>query len=228
LALYLLGLIATIGSIHKMDATVKVWCLSLAIFVVMCLTSKLNLGIRYLSVAYPLAVMTSVDALARRQRIATLILLPLLICQGFSAAQAWPADHLSYFNSFAGGPASGDRYLADSNLDWGQDLPRLAEMQKLRGETPIILAYFGENVDPASYGVVATPWDAPTLDPDATAVAISVSLLRGIEVGPEAFSAFRNLAPDANAGYSIRIYSLKRSDVREALASSRRSIGRSP
>jgi len=33
---------------------------------------------------------------------------------------------LSYFNEWAGGPPRGWKYLADSNIDWGQNLPELA------------------------------------------------------------------------------------------------------
>ena len=40
--------------------------------------------------------------------------------------------HLAYFNEIAGGPANGWRLLVDSNLDWGQDLERLAAW--MRGE----------------------------------------------------------------------------------------------
>ena len=35
--------------------------------------------------------------------------------------------YISYFNETIGGSINGYKYVADSNLDWGQDLKRLAE-----------------------------------------------------------------------------------------------------
>lgn len=69
------------------------------------------------------------------------------------AANLWIHPHyLSYFNELIGGPANGHKYLADSNIDWGQDLKRLAEYAQERPQEPIQLAYFG-SADPAAYGV---------------------------------------------------------------------------
>ena len=34
-------------------------------------------------------------------------------------------NYLAYFNQLAGGPSQGYKHLADSSLDWGQDLPAL-------------------------------------------------------------------------------------------------------
>ena len=38
--------------------------------------------------------------------------------------------YLTYFNQTVGGPSGGYRYVVDSNLDWGQDLRRLADWTK--------------------------------------------------------------------------------------------------
>src|SRR6185436_14377916 len=35
-----------------------------------------------------------------------------------------------FFNIASGGPSHGERYLIDSNLDWGQDMYRLAQWLK--------------------------------------------------------------------------------------------------
>lgn len=60
-------------------------------------------------------------------------------------------NYLSYFNEFAGGPYNGWRFLADSNLDWGQDLKRLARYARLHPDEKIKLAYFG-SAKPDKYG----------------------------------------------------------------------------
>ncbi len=51
--------------------------------------------------------------------------------------------YLTYFNQFAGGPAGGYRYVVDSNLDWGQDLKRLADWVDANNIQKISLDYFG-------------------------------------------------------------------------------------
>src|SRR6185369_10959616 len=56
-------------------------------------------------------------------------------------------DYLAYFNELAGGPSEGYRHLADSSLDWGQDLPALKQWldgERLqRGDGNVYLSYFG-------------------------------------------------------------------------------------
>jgi hypothetical protein len=60
------------------------------------------------------------------------------------AANLWIYPHyLSYFNELIGGPARGHLYLVDSNLDWGQDLLRLAKYAREHPAERVKLAYFG-------------------------------------------------------------------------------------
>ena len=42
-------------------------------------------------------------------------------------------DYLAYFNQLAGGPSEGYKHLADSSLDWGQDLPGTEAVARRRG-----------------------------------------------------------------------------------------------
>jgi hypothetical protein len=59
----------------------------------------------------------------------------------------------TFFNVLGGGSAyAGSRYLMDSNVDWGQDLPEAARWVRARGWTKVNLAYFGMS-DPRSYGI---------------------------------------------------------------------------
>ena len=76
---------------------------------------------------------------------------PLSVAVG--AALAWlvagtllAAPHwIGYFNEAAGGWRNGHRYLADSNLDWGQDLLRLrARLVRESATTPVWLAQAGD------------------------------------------------------------------------------------
>ena len=60
--------------------------------------------------------------------------------------------HLAYFNAFAGGPLNGDRWLLDSNYDWGQAHRALRRYMTEQGVPMIYCAYTG-NSDPWYYGV---------------------------------------------------------------------------
>jgi hypothetical protein len=66
----------------------------------------------------------------------------------------------AYFNQLAGGPSQGYLHLADSSLDWGQDLPALKQWLDRdglqRGGGNVYLSYFG-TARPEYYGIQATP-----------------------------------------------------------------------
>jgi hypothetical protein len=70
-------------------------------------------------------------------------------------------DYLAYFNEVAGGPSEGYKHLADSSLDWGQDLPALKQWLDKEGlqqssASSVYLSYFG-TARPEYYGIQATP-----------------------------------------------------------------------
>ena len=70
-------------------------------------------------------------------------------------------NYLAYFNQLAGGPSQGYKHLADSSLDWGQDLPALKrwldrEGLQQPGAGGVYLSYFG-TARPEYYGIQSTP-----------------------------------------------------------------------
>jgi 4-amino-4-deoxy-L-arabinose transferase-like glycosyltransferase len=69
-------------------------------------------------------------------------------------------NYLAYFNQLAGGPSQGYKHLADSSLDWGQDLPGLKQWLDSHGLQPpastrVYVSYFGTG-RPEYYGIEAT------------------------------------------------------------------------
>jgi len=131
------------------------WFLALPvlIYVGVSMAANLNIGQRHLLPVYPLlfVALGSLPARLARRRAAGAILALLLIFHAATFAAASPR-YLSYFNRLAGGSQRGARYLLDSNLDWGQDLRRLAQWSKAAGSPELFLAYFG-TADPAAYGL---------------------------------------------------------------------------
>ena len=96
-------------------------------------------------------------------RVFSVVLGALLLWQAVSVVRVHPS-YLAYFNEIAGGPDGGWQTVTDSNLDWGQDLKRLAQFVESRGIQEIHLDYFGTG-DPVYYlknkYIKLTSCDAP-------------------------------------------------------------------
>jgi len=221
-ALLLIG--ATVISLRNLTGFRRLAALLLPGFVyfLSTLVSPLNIGYRFFIPVLPyLYVLTG--------RLATLAkshgrfwLAGVLAWSAVVAARIHP-HYLAYFNELAGGPDNGWRYLVDSNLDWGQDLPTLRDVVEQHRLGRIKLSYFG-TAHPSYYVPDFEPLPAwnPTPEqgnpltrayyPHAPApgvYAISATHLQGVVLGPEkwdTFAWFRDKLPFAKAGYSIFLY----------------------
>jgi 4-amino-4-deoxy-L-arabinose transferase-like glycosyltransferase len=207
------------------EPTRRLWLGSVAVLLGLGIASALNIGHRYMLPIYPLVVLLAADRLgevaARRPARATALGVLLLAWQAVSAVGIAP-HYLSYFNGVRGGPSQGYRYLVDSSLDWGQDLPSLRRELEARGYRKVALCYFG-TAKPSVYGLRAMDWMAPE-DPVAAGcdwLAISATALQGAYSGSSELSDRFGGLPSARAGYSIFLYDLKDPRVRAALGAGR-------
>ncbi len=204
----------------RRDGAALVLVLPAAIYLAAASQSDLQLGVRLVMPARPFA--TLLTGFAIRQAIETrrgqAALVVLLAWLAGASAFIYPQG-LAYFNEWAGGPAEGWKYLVDSNLDWGQNMPDLARWVRENRVRKLTLYYFGYDklhryglqdiVEPA-----APPWSAQLvsstrLDPKPGLYAISATLLPGHFFPQEYrdyFQYFRSRTPDARAGYGIFIY----------------------
>ena len=96
--------------------------------------------------------------------------------------RAHPSE-LAFFNEFVGGSRNGHLWLADSNLDWGQDLDRLARWARERPEGTITLAAFGPGLLPPGFDARPLVGDGPAgelapLEPGT--YAVSATVLAGV------------------------------------------------
>jgi 4-amino-4-deoxy-L-arabinose transferase-like glycosyltransferase len=110
------------------DRTSAIWSL-LAIYGAAALFTNLNIGQRHLLPIYPpLFILGGAAAwwLTRRRLWPRAMVAALLVLQAAVVASIHP-HYLAYFNEIAGGPSRGYLHLSDSNVDWGQDLPSLAQ-----------------------------------------------------------------------------------------------------
>jgi hypothetical protein len=137
---------------------------------------------------------------------------------------AWP-NYIAYFNFASRIAYDPIDMLADSNLDWGQDLPLLKKWQDQHPGVPLAFgpwmavngksgSYFG-SIDPRFYGIKADPfWVGPPSTPEnpkdllqTHVVAISATFLQGVYGGP--FTKFRSIPPTEVLGGTIYIYDLR-------------------
>jgi hypothetical protein len=192
----------------------------IAVYAGVAMLSALNIGLRHILPIYPFVILVAAagaeSLIERFSARAPLAAAAVAIAASLELATTYPHT-LAFFNAFAGGPHNGFRYLADSNVDWGQDLKPLATWMRAKGVTKINLGYFG-TADPAYYGIDARHiWG--TTEPSAGSnigppelpgyVALSVTLLDGVPFQEGARDFYRQLRerePAANIGGSIRVY----------------------
>ncbi len=129
----------------------------LALFIVywaFSLTSHLNIGHRHILPTYPvLFILAGLLAREAAHRFVRIGAVGLALLAMTTAWCSYP-NYLAYFNPLVGGSSQGYRYLVDSSLDWGQELPSLARWlrENRHSNEPIYLSYFG-NGDPAYEGI---------------------------------------------------------------------------
>ncbi len=185
--------------------------------------SNSHLGFRHVLPALPFFILGGGFALARwsRRRTPRLAIALSLAWLAASSLHVYPHG-ISYFNEWIGGPTQGWKYLADSNLDWGQDLPALGAYMEQHRVATIKTFIFGYDnpfhylkpgaMDPQTLPSPDNPALVRYFQPQPGTYAVSVNFLTGF-LFPQGYedylSYFRQRTPDAHAGYSILIYNVK-------------------
>ena len=131
-------LAALIFKIKKRSFEFLDFVLLIPIFVILgySMKSTLNIGLRHILPIYPFLIFWAASLFKTENinwlkklghckcvyiALGTILMLWLIIGTLFT----YPS-YLAYFNELVGGSKNGWKYLVDSNLDWGQDLKRLA------------------------------------------------------------------------------------------------------
>ncbi|MDP3791547.1 MAG: glycosyltransferase family 39 protein [Candidatus Omnitrophota bacterium] len=176
------------------------------IFLAVSSLSGLKLGLRHILPVYPFCFMIagrSVEFLKNKAAVIAMAL--LIVWYAFSAFTAWP-HYLGYFNEAVGGPANGYKYIRDSNVDWGQDLPSLSRYMEKNSVKEVVLEYFGQ-ADPAVYGVHYRKFTPDEFEvPGNNIYAISAQYLEHAKWAKEH-------KPTATAGHSIFIYDFTKKEA---------------
>jgi hypothetical protein len=196
-------------------------------YLIIGLFSDINLGYRHLLPMLPFLVVFAVGVVGTRMNADERGFKKYALRTTQYGLVLWLAlvtilqypHYIPFFNVFAGGADGGWRYLVDSNLDWGQDLPALSRYQAENDTGEIYLSYFGES-RPDYYGIEyqGLPSFPPRLmnpfagifyppQPAPGIYAISATNLQGVLFQDKALMGyFHDLEPFAKVGYSIFLY----------------------
>jgi hypothetical protein len=189
------------------------------------IAGNLNIGVRHLLPVFPFTILLvsalTVSWLKKPYlKVKYFALMILILWQAVSVVSIYP-HFIAYFNELVGGPSNGYKYVADSNLDWGQDLKRLKKWvddPPAGGEiNKIYVDYFGGSEPEYHLKEKYAPWwgtQDPNEFPRGNYLAISATFLQGgrgeaIPELPQPSGYYRwlnNYTPVTTIGYSIFVY----------------------
>ncbi len=199
--------------------------------------SILNIGVRHILPTFPfifLLVSQQIwlwienKPINKAELIQTLkysFLAILILWQAISVIKIYPS-FLAYFNESIGGAANGYKYVTDSNLDWGQDLKRLAVWVDENKIDKIYVEYFGGAISEYYLADKFLPWWGDRSPQDITSqggwLAVSATFLQGgrgrLASGFYNKSGYYNwlndYEPIATIGYSIFVYHIPPSSAK--------------
>lgn len=200
LALFLMTLLQAVLVARKEKGKLLLFVPCAVFLLFFSLICNSQLGLRLLLPAFPFAFVATgfLAPYLFRKALPRRLLLTGLLGWYLAASLFIHPHYLSYFNVLAGGPARGIDYLADSNLDWGQDLKGLKAYMDDQGWKQVRMLYYGPDgtKEPAYYGIDAAPANAAHVP-----WAVSATWL----YYPR-YSFFKEREPDGRIGYSILVY----------------------
>ena len=198
-----------------------------ALYLLISITGEINIGYRhilpvvpflYLSIAHLSGQQYRKSPPLQRNLWSRWLILLILGWQILGTVRIWPF-HLTYFNELAGGPQNGYRYLADSNVDWGQGLKALKTYLEKQSLENARLSHFAYFMQPQQiYGIEAAPLPpasgAPAIlprryNPEPGTYILSASSLRGLQgVDSEMYNWFWHREPDAVVANAMLVYTV--------------------
>ncbi|MDL4817558.1 phospholipid carrier-dependent glycosyltransferase [Actinomadura opuntiae] len=202
LALWLAGAAAMV-SVRRLRPAAPYVLAPTAVLLGAAMAGSRDLGVRYAIFVPILLAVAAGCAAAVRWRWAPVAAAGLVLFAAVSSVRTFPY-YLPYSNEAFGGPSKTHLRLHDSNVDWGQDLGRLAGRLRDRyaGE-PVWLAYKGSGV-PSHYGITAS--DPLAVPPDRVRGVLAVSDSWIAKADPRILALVRTSEPIGEVGHSITLY----------------------
>ncbi|MEU3982104.1 phospholipid carrier-dependent glycosyltransferase [Streptomyces sp. NPDC026672] len=202
LALWAAGAVAVVA-VRRLRPAAPYVLLPPALLLAVAMDGARDFGTRY-AVFVPLFLAVAAGCVpAVRRRWAVVATAALVLFTAVSSVRTFPY-YLPYSNEAFGGPAKTHLRLHDSNVDWGQDLGRLADRleSRHRGER-IWLVYKGSGV-PAYYGIHAS--DPRTVPVDRVHGLLVVSDSAAAKARGRLAELIDSSRPVDEVGHSITLY----------------------
>jgi Dolichyl-phosphate-mannose-protein mannosyltransferase len=178
------------------------------IILLVCMTSRINIGVRHILPIYPpLAVLGGYqaarlvrDGKRRWMRAAGLLLVAWVTVDSLVVHP----DYMAYFNSLAS--AHPENVLVETDLDWGQDLFRLAARLRALGVTRFTMQYYG--TAPVEIAELPPYHELPPTVPASGYVAISIRDLELEHAKNGSYGWLKRYQPLERVGRSIFLYAI--------------------
>ena len=152
-----------------------------------------QIGIRYYLIVFPFLYIFSGHLLKdfiKFNRTKKILFLGSIAYLAFSVLSYFP-NFLPYFNEFVWNRSQAYRYLADSNIDWGQNSDALGEYLSAHPE-----AVFAPD------------------EIQSDIIVLSVNQLTGVQGGPEKYKWLRdNFEPVETISYTYLVYEISEDDI---------------
>ncbi|SED03170.1 Dolichyl-phosphate-mannose-protein mannosyltransferase [Amycolatopsis tolypomycina] len=193
---------ATMVAVPRLRPAAPYVLVPAAVLLAAAMTGSRDLGVRYAIFVPMFLAIAAAGVVTLRRRWAHGLAVVLVALVAVSSLRTFPY-YLPYSNEAFGGPAGTHRQLHDSNVDWGQDLGRLADRlrQRYPGE-PVWLVYKGSGV-PSYYGIRAA--DPLAVPPESVRGLLVVSDSAMAKADGSLAALIRTSTPVDEVGHSITI-----------------------
>ena len=189
----------------------------IGVYLLIAILSRIQIGARHILPIYPFLFLTC-GILGKRGFPIKLgkLALVLLLLHPLNAILIYP-HYLAYFNGILL-PSRAYKWVADSNIDWGQDLKGLKKWMGKENVSSLYLSYFG-TANPSYYGISYRYLPSSTANlnryrynpiPEKREIlAISVSAYNGILFQDVYFYKWlHSYKPFSSIGYSILLFDI--------------------
>ncbi|RNF99044.1 phospholipid carrier-dependent glycosyltransferase [Streptomyces botrytidirepellens] len=202
LALWAIGAVAMVA-VPRMRPAAPYVLLPAAVLLAVAMNGARDLGVRYALFLPMFLAVAAAGVVTLRWRGALGVTAALVVCVAVSSLRTYPY-YLPYANEAFGGPARTHLLLHDSNVDWGQDLGRLADRlrERYRHER-VWLVYKGSGV-PSAYGIHAP--DPRRVPPDRVHGLLVVSDSSVAWARGRLAALIEHSRPVDEVGHSLTVY----------------------
>ncbi|MFI9384913.1 phospholipid carrier-dependent glycosyltransferase [Kutzneria sp. NPDC052558] len=202
LALWVAGA-AVMLSVPRLRIAAPYVLVPTVVLFVAAMTGSRDLGVRYVVFTPMFLAVAAAFVVILRVRWARVLAAAMVAFTAVSSLLTFPY-YLPYSNEAFGGPANTHLVLHDSNVDWGQDLGRLAaRLREDYAGQPVWLVYKGSGL-PSYYGIRAA--DPLAVPPDQVHGLLAVSDSAVAKDDPKLMALLATSTPVDDVGHSITLY----------------------